>query len=179
MTRLVLSTIGDDRPGLVAALAAAVASNGGNWLDSEMAHLGGKFAGIVLIDVPVDRIDGLRDAARSLTEQGLLEVRLTAADPQPGPGDVAPSGILLSLHLLGQDRPGIVQDVAVALADAGVSIEELTTTSSPAPMSDGLLFRADGLVRLPEGGSVDAARAALESLANELMVDLDIAPSSA
>ena len=46
-TFLVLTVIGDDRPGLVEQLAAAISEHRGNWLESSMAHLAGKFAGIV------------------------------------------------------------------------------------------------------------------------------------
>ena len=45
MTDLVLTLIGPDRPGLVEAVAEVVARHGGNWLESRMAHLAGKFAG--------------------------------------------------------------------------------------------------------------------------------------
>jgi glycine cleavage system regulatory protein len=44
---LVLTVIGDDRPGLVERLSAAIGKHGGNWLQSSMSHLSGKFAGIV------------------------------------------------------------------------------------------------------------------------------------
>ena len=54
MPNLVLTLIGPDRPGLVEAVAQPIAANGGNWLESRMAHLGGKFAGILRVDVPAD-----------------------------------------------------------------------------------------------------------------------------
>ena len=52
MTTLVLTVIGDDRSGLVGALSGVVADHGGNWDRSQMARLGGKFAGIVMVTVP-------------------------------------------------------------------------------------------------------------------------------
>ncbi|MBL8502453.1 MAG: glycine cleavage system protein R, partial [Rhodocyclaceae bacterium] len=48
-TFLVLTVIGDDRPGLVGELSAAISSHQGNWLESSMSHLAGKFAGIVKV----------------------------------------------------------------------------------------------------------------------------------
>ncbi len=51
-TFLVLTVIGDDRPGLVGELSAAISSHQGNWLESSMSHLAGKFAGIVKVAVP-------------------------------------------------------------------------------------------------------------------------------
>ena len=49
MATLVLTLIGDDRAGLVNAVAEVVARHGGNWERSQMAELAGKFAGIVLV----------------------------------------------------------------------------------------------------------------------------------
>ena len=46
---LVLTVIGDDRPGLVGQLSAAISKHNGNWLESSMSHLAGKFAGIVCV----------------------------------------------------------------------------------------------------------------------------------
>ena len=50
-TNLVLTVIGDDKPGLVEALSQAIANNSGNWLESSMSHLAGKFAGILRVSV--------------------------------------------------------------------------------------------------------------------------------
>ena len=51
-TSLVLTFVGDDRPGLVNAVSQTVAAHGGTWLESRSARLAGKFAGVVLVGVP-------------------------------------------------------------------------------------------------------------------------------
>ena len=55
-TPLVFTLIGDDKPGLVAAASQAVAAHGGTWLESRLARLAGKFAGIVLIAAPREKV---------------------------------------------------------------------------------------------------------------------------
>jgi glycine cleavage system regulatory protein len=172
MATLVLSAIGDDRPGLVDALAARIAGHGGNWDRSHMAQLAGKFAGIVVVTLPDEQVEPLTDDLETL--RGLLDVRVSIAS---GDGlDHAPT--LLRLHLIGQDRPGIVREIANALARRDVSIEELATSTSSAPMSAEALFEADATLRVPRSGDVDDLRATLEEIANELMVDLDVADAS-
>ena len=52
MATLVLTVVGDDRPGLVDALSGVIAAHDGNWEQSRMAHLAQKFAGILLVQVP-------------------------------------------------------------------------------------------------------------------------------
>ena len=66
MTTYVLTAIGDDRPGLVAALAAAVDEHGGSWVDSQLALLAGKFAGIVQVDLPDESVQGFLSALEGL-----------------------------------------------------------------------------------------------------------------
>ena len=68
----IVTLVGEDRPGLVNALAERAAANGANWLDSSMAHLAGKFAGIVRLDVAAADADRLRgpDEAEEL-HQGI------------------------------------------------------------------------------------------------------------
>ena len=66
MTPLVLTLIGDDKPGLVKAASETVAAHGGTWLESRLARLAGKFAGIVLIAAPDERANELVERLRAL-----------------------------------------------------------------------------------------------------------------
>ncbi len=172
MATLVLTVIGDDRAGLVDALAGPIADNGGNWDRSHMARLAGKFAGIVVVTLPDGHVDALAASLEGVQAQGLLDVRIAIA-ASDGPVDTAS---LLQLHLIGQDRPGIIREVASALAQREISIEELETSTISAPMSAEQLFEATASLRLPVGADLEALQRALEDIANELMVDLDVTP---
>ncbi len=84
------------------------------------------------------------------------------------------TGARWQLHLIGQDRPGIVHEISQALARNGVSIEELQTSTSSAPMSAELLFEATAVLVATTGADRAALADDLEALANELMVDLEL-----
>ena len=172
MATLVLTVIGDDRAGLVDALAGPIADNGGNWDRSHMARLAGKFAGIVVVTLPDGNVESLGASLEGVQALGLLDVRIAIAAAD-GPVDAAP---LLHLHLVGQDRPGIIREIASALAQREISIEELETSTISAPMSAEQLFEATASLRLPVGADLEALQSALEDIANELMVDLDVRP---
>jgi glycine cleavage system regulatory protein len=169
MASLILTVIGPDRPGLVRALAQAVAAHGGSWLESRMARLGGQFAGIVLVEAP----DSLLDDLRALENEGLRIV------VQTGSATPAQTGERLAVEVVGNDRPGIVRDVARVLAEHGVNIEELTTDVVSGSFSGETLFRATALVRAPNAASVAAIRTGLEFLGNEMMVDIHPAGDAA
>ena len=170
MTDLVLTLIGADRPGLVEAVADVVASNGGNWLESRMAHLAGKFAGILRIEVPADKASALLAALADLEARGLKVVGESAA----GASDGATSGRTLDLELVGLDRPGIVREISQLLASSGANVEELSTDRTSAAMSGEMLFVAKARVRLPSNSDLSTLRAALERLASDLMVEIKL-----
>ena len=58
-SNLVLTVIADDKPGLVESLSQTIAANSGNWLESSMSQLAGKFAGILRVSVADDRVNQL------------------------------------------------------------------------------------------------------------------------
>ena len=168
-TSLVVTIIGDDRPGIVERLSAVVLAAGANWEESRMARLGGKFAGILHIDVAPAQADTLGSALRAMSSAGLTVV----VERSGMPGD-APSRAF-RLELVGHDRPGIVRDISRVLAHSQVNIEELETGVSSAPMSGEQLFRARALLRLPSAVTPEWLRERLEALAGELMVDVTLA----
>jgi glycine cleavage system regulatory protein len=170
MTRsqLVLTLIGLDRPGLVETIAAEVARHNGNWEESRMARLAGHFAGLLRVSVPADAAQPLTDALSRLASSGLKLVVEPALAVPGGPGRS------LRLELVGNDREGIVRDLARVLSRRNVNVEELHTSCEAAPMAGGTLFRASALVRVPSDVPLDDLRAALESLADDLMVELSV-----
>lgn len=169
MATLVLTAIGDDHAGLVRALSSVIADHEGNWETSRMAHLAGKFAGIVLVTVPDGNVEELIADLEPLEKQGLLDITAELSPP------VAPSaGTSLTLELVGLDQPGIVRQVSDALAERNVNIEELETETVEAPMDGGTLFRAKASLVLPQSASVNDLTDVLEELAAQLMVDIEI-----
>jgi glycine cleavage system regulatory protein len=170
MPDLVLTLIGPDRPGIVEAIAEPIARHGGNWLESRMAHLAGKFAGILRIEVAAAQEAALSAALRALEKDGL---KLTI---EVGPSDQVVAGArILVLELMGLDRPGIVREISGALADHGVNIEELVTDRTTAPMSGELLFRSRARVAFPPQADPEQLRRRLEELAADLMVQVSLA----
>lgn len=173
MTSLILTVLGPDRPGLVESLAAPIAAHGGSWLESRMAHLAGKFAGILRVEVEDDRAEALRTALAGLEAGGLRVV--VERDDAPPPAQALR---YMVVELEGLDRPGLVKEIAQVLAERGVNIEELVTDRTSAPMSGEAIFRSRAWIHVP--ARVDAAelRARLERLAGDLMVQVSLGEPS-
>ena len=166
-TYRLISFIADDRPGLVEQLSEAINAHGGNWLESRMSQLAGKFTGIVRLSVPSARVDELEQAL-----SGLGGVGLTLRFESPASRDQTLAGVRHQLEILGHDRPGIIQSISSQLAQHGVSIDTLTTHITSGAMSGEQMFQMKAQLTVPQALDVDTLQAALEGLANELMVDV-------
>jgi glycine cleavage system regulatory protein len=165
---LVITVIGKDRPGLVEAVAVAVADHGGSWVESQMSRLAGQFAGILSVSVPEARVEELREALLALGAGGLRVHVERGEDESPDEGRA------MTLELVGGDRPGIIRKVSEALAAQGVNVEELSTECEGAPWSGDTLFRANARLRAPLSLRPERLRESLEALGADLMVDITI-----
>jgi glycine cleavage system regulatory protein len=168
MHDLVLTVIAEDKPGLVERIAQTISQHDGNWLESRMARMAGQFAGILRVQVAQAKQESLLAALTALQEQG-LRIQLAAAGSAP-----SSSWRAIRLELVGNDRPGIVRDITRLLSSHGVNLESLTTEVVPAPMSGELLFQAQALLAVPESLGLEQLQSHLETLADELVVELKL-----
>jgi len=171
MTDLVITLIGTDRPGIVEAVAATVADHGGNWLEGRMAHLAGKFAGILRVEVAEERASALQAALARLEDAGLRIVAEPGGPPASGSGDFH----AMEVELLGLDRPGLVREISRLLASRRINVEELSSDVYSAPMAGDAMFRARARVHVPAPIEIEELRRSLERLAGDLMVDIRLA----
>jgi glycine cleavage system regulatory protein len=165
-----MTIIGPDRTGLVESVARVVADHGGNWLESRMCRLGGEFAGILRVELPVEKRQALLDALQSLQGSGL-----TVVIRPDEPAAPTARGQHTKLEIVGHDRPGIVRQITHALARADVNVEEFSSECVSAPMSGEMLFKAAARLQLPEGCDLTVLKRELEQIAADLLVDISFA----
>jgi len=168
-TSIVLTVISDDHPGVVEALSNVIAGHGGNWTESSMMSLAGKFAGILLVQVPAEQVDEFISALDVLESQG-MQIVAQRSDSELNT-DAARE---YSIDLVGQDHPGIVHEITEVLVKHGVNVQELETTVQSASMSGESLFMAHASLFVPAEADLEKLQDELEDLANELMVDIEL-----
>jgi glycine cleavage system regulatory protein len=166
---IILSVMAEDRPGLVETLSSRIASAGANWEESRMCRLGGQFAGILKVSVPSDRKADLVAGLQELSSRGFT---LQFCEEEI---DSAPRARTLTVRVIGRDHPGIIRDVSAVLLHHAANVEELHTELLNEPMSGVSLFAASMRLVLPAGMDPDVLRGDLESVASDLMVDLEFA----
>ena len=164
----VVTFIGDDRTGLVEQVAKVIEKHGGNWLESQLSHLGGKFAGIILVSLPEEQAERLADALTHLPE-GKWSVRVT-----PTLDSTAQAAGNLTIDILGPDRPGIVREISAALRDARINILELESLVESAAFTGEPVFKANVVAAMP--GDIDRLQleATLDQIAENMTLEIDI-----
>jgi len=172
-TELIISVVAEDRPGIVDRVSRAVAELHGNWMESRMVRMAGRFAGIIRIECAEAERAALRTGLEALQSEG---IRVIIDDEFDGTGDDRSSGIesrRVRLAVTANDRPGIVQEVSHCLASLGSNVVQFETDCHSGAMSGQPMFTARIDVDVPE--EIDHTRlvTALHDLSHDLMVDLE------
>lgn len=173
-TSYIVTFIGDDRPGLVEQLSAVIEKNHGNWHESKLSQLGGKFAGLILVSLPVDGGPSLEADLGALAASG-ISVRVTATDARAVAQSAAPvPGRDITLTVIGPDRLGIVREISRALAQRQINVLEMDTDVQSAPMSAEMIFTARIAAWIPEATNMDDLWASLEEIADNMTLEIDL-----
>jgi glycine cleavage system regulatory protein len=178
-TSFIVTFIGDDRPGLVEQLSAAIEKNQGNWQESRLSQLGGKFAGLILVALPAEGGPSLEADLAALSATG-ISVRVTATETvqdarraQP-PADAPVPGRHITLSVLGPDRRGIVREISHALAQRQINVLEMSSGVQSAPMSAEMIFTARIAAWIPEDTNMDELWASLDEIADNMTLEIDL-----
>lgn len=166
---IVFTFIGDDKPGLIKQLSQTVTTHGGNWLESRMSQLAGKFAGIARVQVDEDKAEALATALQALSG-GDLDISFQREDTGGGNQDYT----IMHLSLVGNDRIGIVQELSKALSSRAINVCEMNTNVTSAPMTAQPLFEATADIQVPRSLDIGELSEALDEIANELAVDIHL-----
>jgi glycine cleavage system transcriptional repressor len=123
MPRFMVSAVGADRPGVVAAVSGVLVELGCNLSDTQMAVLQGYASMMLVVDGPgsleADDLESALVQGTAELGQAIWVRRLSESSLPVRPG----CRWVVSVH--GSDRPGIVFEVARLLADAGINIVDL------------------------------------------------------
>jgi len=168
---LVITFVGVDRPGIVQDLTAMVHGQQGNWLESKMSRMAGKFAGVALIEVSREGLDALKEELQGIPDVSVIVETTDAQDCDAGM-------LSYQLNIVGLDRQGILQEVTNELSRNSINVIDLETRVSSAPMSGDKMFHADASVLVPSSVDLIDLHDRLDAVADDLSVDILLELSS-
>ena len=172
MEQLIVTAVGDDRPGLVGELTGHLRAAGANILDSRMVNLRGRFAIIVLLEAADTA--GIRRSFPAAAEKIGMTVQVAGHGAAP----VAGRGLPFRLKTYSLDQPGLVHQVSEVLRRHGVNIEELTARQESAAFAGDALFIMEMRLTVPAEVGVRKLRGDLEVACEKLNADMDLEPAA-
>lgn len=172
-TDIVLAMTGPDRIGIVEEVTGILLDLGGNVKLSRMARLGGEFAILALVSLPGDHAESLTPAFSDLAAQG-YKFNASRVIPEAGEHE---GWLPYHVTVRGADHEGIIHDIARGLAERGINIESIETSTTEAPITGSPLFEMTALVAVPpELDETDWIWTLAES-GGHANVDVEVAPA--
>ncbi len=166
---LIITLLSEDKPGIVNRIADVISQHQGNWLESRMSQLAGKFAGILKISIDQAQKQALVTALTALENTGIQLLIDHVSEDHP-----TPTGMSFSFELVGADRIGIINEISQAFSDKGMNIDEMETECSSMPWSGEPLFQASGLLSAPADINTDQLLQQLDTIEESLGIDITL-----
>ena len=171
MARFMVTAVGIDQPGVIAAVSSVLVEQGCNLGDAQMAVLQGYASMMMVVDTPRGlSVEGLRSAL----EEGAAGLGHTfSVEPIRELDEPFGSWRDWQVAIYGSDRPGIVFEVTRVLAGAGANIVDLRTRLTGRSYS--LWMR----VHLPAGADGESLAARIDRLGSQLGFSCSMRPAPA
>ena len=166
MKSILISVLGDDKPGLLDSLSEIIVSNDGDWIESNMSTVEAKFAGILRVNVPA------KNAKKLIKELTSSKLGLQIACEETVP--VTHSDYKsYNIELIGQNHVGIINKLSHVLTyELKANVEGIKTEIIDASMSGEQLFKAQITLHLPKSVDERPIKDKLELIADEMMVEI-------
>ena len=167
MKSILISVLGDDKPGLLDSLSEIIVSNDGDWIESNMSTVEAKFAGILRVNVPPKNAKKLIKALTS----SKLGLQIACEETAPVRLSDYKS---YNIELIGQNHVGIINKLSHVLSnDLKANVEGIKTEVINSSMtSSEQLFKAQINLHLPMSIDERLIKDKLEQIADEMMVEI-------
>lgn len=167
---LVITALGNDKPGIVNELSKAILDNGGNITESRMMALSGEFAMMLLVTGEQDCITDVNSKLKGIGKTLGLTITAKETTLQESEQKRLP----YQVTVVSMDHPGIVHDISDFLSSRNLNIEEVETKTYPAAHTGTPMFSLDISISVPADSSVRALRDEFLLFCDDLNLDASI-----
>ncbi len=169
---LVITALGEDRPGIVDALSKVIVDAGCSILDSRMTVLGGDFAVIQLVSGKWNQLAKLENQLESVGQELKLHLHWKRTTPPKPSGDLLPYAV----DVVSMDHPGIVHQLAHFFSTRGINIRDLTTNRYAAAHTGTPMFSVHITLDVPGSTQIAVLREEFLEFCDRLNLDAIFEP---
>ena len=172
---LVISALGDDRPGLIDGLSGRILESGCNVEDSRMTVLGGQFAVLMLVSGNWNDIGKLEAQLPALQDDLGMTLTSRHTERPVVTQNMLPYGV----EVVAMDHPGIVHNLARFFSARSINVQDLVTTSYSAAHTGTPMFSVHMTVGVPADTHIATLREEFMDFCDQLNLDAVIEPVKA
>ena len=167
---LVISALGNDKPGLVNQLSKTILDQGGNISESRMMVLGGEFAIMLLVTGNQDCINNINSKLEEIGNT--LGLTITANETQPQ--ESKQKRLPYQITVVSMDHPGIVHNITDFLSSRNLNVEEIETKTYPAAHTGTPMFSLEMTISVPADSPVRTLRDEFIVFCDDLNLDASL-----
>jgi glycine cleavage system transcriptional repressor len=164
---LVVSALGEDRPGLVNELSRVILDCDCGIVDSRMTVLGGEFAILLMVQGNWNTLTKLEMQLKRLEQTLGMTIVTKRTEGRTLAGDVLPYAV----EVVAVNQPGIVHHLASFFANRSINIEDMVTRSYSAPHTGTPMFSVNLAVGIPATTHIAMLREEFLDFCDELNLD--------
>ncbi len=170
-SRFIMTAFGKDRVGIVADVTRILFEHNCNLEDTSMTMLADEFTLNLLFSSKQQSIEELliKDCRRLEMDKGISAFVRPLQQKSEQPSQSSRS---CTLHIEGLDQAGIVYRCSQFLAERAFSIIDLKSTTRLSPESGSAIYQMHIHIQVPQETSLDQLEQELDSIADELHVDI-------
>ncbi|MDS4042824.1 MAG: glycine cleavage system protein R [Candidatus Competibacter sp.] len=169
---LVISALGEDRPGLVNELSRVILDCDCSIADSRMTVLGGEFAILLMVQGNWNTLTKLEMQLKRLEQALGMTIIAKRTESRAPAGDVLPYAV----EVVAVNQPGIVHHLASFFASRSINIEDMVTRSYSAPHTGTPMFSVNLAIGIPAGMHIAMLREEFLDFCDELNLDAVLEP---
>ncbi|THB70879.1 MAG: glycine cleavage system protein R [Gammaproteobacteria bacterium] len=172
LKHLVITALGDDRPGIVNELSKEILDKKCNIVDSRMAVLGEQFAIIMLVSGKWDKLAKLESSSDDLGNKLGLTISTKYTQGRKHNKDKIP----YIVEAVTIDQPGVVNSLASFFSDSGINIESINTSTYNAAITGAQMFSAQITVNIATDIQIAQLREDFFELCDDINLDATFEP---
>jgi len=172
--QLVITALGDDRPGIVDELSNALFRHNLNIEDSRMSVLGGEFAVLILVGGTRPSIDAFVADIAALEQSLNMKILVKRTSGETGRAAMIPYDV----EVVAIDNPGIVHKLASFFASRRINIVNLNTERYAAAHTATPMFAVKMTVCIPTETPLKQLRDEFIDMCDDLNLDASMSPAN-
>jgi len=162
-SQFITTIYGEERSGIMKALAQKTNALGGKWIDSRVSQLGGHFVGLIKIEIAAEKVEALKTDIQSLEH---IHAHFSECK------DLDDQYQLWSLTFESEDRSGLIDQISQVLSDFAVDVDDMEAHRYPIAELGQNVLSAYFALRVPLDFSPDSLCEKLQLIDEKASVEL-------